>query len=113
MGDARCFLRYLYLFLSVAFNVASYLLYKSISHKQGSPLWTLVFACGLTLGIINVWFFTKALKEIQLSIAYPIFSGGCIFFMVLLAHVIFGEKITALNIAGAAAVIVGIALMSY
>jgi drug/metabolite transporter (DMT)-like permease len=33
--------------------------------------------------------------------------------IVLLAHVIFGEKITALNIAGAAAVIVGIALMSY
>jgi multidrug transporter EmrE-like cation transporter len=105
-------MKYLYLFLSIAFNVASYLLYKSIANKRGDIIWLIVFASGLILGGINVLFFTKALKDIDLSIVYPVFSGGCIFFMVLLSHIIFGEKISTINMAGAAVVVVGIALMS-
>jgi multidrug transporter EmrE-like cation transporter len=105
-------MRYVYLFLSVAFNVASYLLYKSIANKRGDIIWIIVFVSGLMLGGINVLFFTKALKDIDLSIAYPIFSGGCIFFMVILSNVIFGEKMSMINMAGAAVVVVGIALMS-
>ncbi len=37
-------MRYLYLFLSIAFNVASYLLYKSIANKRGDIVWLIVFA---------------------------------------------------------------------
>lgn len=103
---------YVYLFLSVAFNVASYLLYKSISNKQGGIFWFIIFVSGLILGGINVLFFTKALKDIELSIAYPVFSGACIFFMVLLSHVIFGERISIVNMVGAIVVVIGIALMS-
>ncbi len=105
-------MRYLYLLLAVAFNVSSYLLYKSIANKQGGIVWLIVFASGLILGGINVLLFTKALKDIDLSIAYPIFSGACIFFMVTLSHVIFGEKMSVMNMVGAAVVVVGIALMS-
>lgn len=105
-------MRYVYLFLAVAFNVVSYLLYKSISDKQGGLLWLVVFGSGLVLGGINVLFFTKALKDIPLSIAYPVFSGACIFFMALLSHLMFGEKMSAVNMVGAAVVVVGIALMS-
>jgi multidrug transporter EmrE-like cation transporter len=105
-------MKYVYLFLSVAFNVASYLLYKSISNRQGGIFWFIIFASGLILGGINVLFFTKALKDIELSIAYPVFSGACIFFMVLLSHVIFGERISIINMVGAIVVVVGIALMS-
>ena len=105
-------MRYIYLFLSIAFNVASYLLYKSISNKPGGILWISIFATGLILGGINVFFFTKSLKEIQLSIAYPLFSGGCIFLMALLSHVIFGERIGTVHAIGAAAIVLGIALMS-
>ena len=105
-------MRYVYLFLSVAFNVASYLLYKSISNRQGNILWFVIFTFGLILGCTNVWFFTKALKDIQLSIAYPVFSGACIFFIVLLSYVIFGERISVVNMVGAIVVTVGIALMS-
>ena len=105
-------MRYVYLFLSVAFNVASYLLYKGISNRQGGILWFAVFASGLVLGMINIWFFTKALRDMQLSIAYPVFSGACIFLMTLLAHLIFGERISIVNMVGAAVVVVGIALMS-
>jgi multidrug transporter EmrE-like cation transporter len=105
-------MRYVYLFLSVAFNVVSYLLYKGISNKQGGILWLAVFVSGLILGVINVLFFTKALKDIQLSIAYPVFSGACIFLMSVFSHIIFGERISTVNIAGAAVVVLGIALMS-
>jgi small multidrug resistance pump len=105
-------MKYVYLILAVAFNVVSYLLYKSIADKQGGLLWLVIFASGLVLGGINVLFFTKALKDIPLGIAYPVFSGACIFLMVLLSHVIFGEKMSAVNMVGAAVVVVGIALMS-
>jgi multidrug transporter EmrE-like cation transporter len=105
-------MRHVYLFLSVAFNVASYLLYKGISAKQADVTWYLIFLLGLLLGGINVLFFTKALQNIKLSIAYPIFSGGCILFMIILSHYFFGEKISAMNMVGAAVVVIGIALMS-
>ena len=105
-------MRYLFLFLSVAFNVASYLLYKSISHKERSILWLMVFATGLILGGINTLFFTKALKNINLNIAYPVFSGACILFLSILSNVIFGEKLSVVNIVGAVVIVVGIALMS-
>ena len=105
-------MKYVYLFLSVAFNVASYLLYKSISDKQGGIFWAVVFASGLVLGAINVLFFTKALRDIPLSIAYPVFSGACIFSMALLSYAIFGEKMSAAHVVGAAVIVAGIALMS-
>ncbi len=105
-------MRYIYLFLSIAFNVASYLLYKSISNKPHSILWIVIFTTGLALGGVNVFFFTKALKDIQLSIAYPIFSEGCIFLMAVLSHAIFAERIGTIHIVGAAVIVLGIALMS-
>ncbi|MCB2146519.1 MAG: EamA family transporter [Deltaproteobacteria bacterium] len=105
-------MKYIYLFLSVAFNVVSYLLYKSIANKPGGPLWIAIFAAGLILGGINVLFFTKALKDIPLSIAYPVFSGACIFLMVLLSNALFGERISGIHMVGAAVIVVGIALMS-
>jgi len=44
-------MKYLYLFLSVAFNIGSYLLYKSIANKQSGMLWTAIFTAGLILGV--------------------------------------------------------------
>ena len=106
-------MKYFFLFLSAAFNVISYILYKSISNRQTDFFWMVIFVTGLVLGIVNVFFFTKALKNIPMSIAYPVFSGGCIFFLMLLSHTFFGEKITTVNFIGAAVVVVGIALMTH
>ena len=104
--------KYTYLFLSVAFNVGSYLLYKSLAGRPGGLLWAGLFACGLALGGINVLFFTKALKEIQLSIAYPVFSGACIFLMALFSHALFGERLSSVHVMGAVVIVAGIAMMS-
>jgi len=105
-------MKYLYLLLSIGFNVASYTLYKGISNRQSNVIWYLLLLLGLTLGGINVLFFTKALKGIQLNVAYPVFSGACILFIALISSYLFGETISATNIAGAVVVVIGITLLS-
>ena len=67
---------------------------------------------GLLLGALNVFFFTKAIKDMRLSIAYPIFSGACIFTIVIFSYSIFGEKINIINAVGAVLVTAGIVLLS-
>ena len=105
-------MKYLYLLLSIGFNVSSYTLYKGLSNRQSSVLWYLLLLMGLTLGGINVFFFTKALKGIQLNVAYPVFSGACILSIALISSFIFDEKISLTNIAGAIVVVIGITLLS-
>jgi multidrug transporter EmrE-like cation transporter len=102
----------MYLTLSVAFNVASYLVYKSISDKEHDLSWSVLFLAGLLLGAINIFLFTKALKQINLAVAYPIFSGACIALIMILSSFIFREKITVYNIIGAAIVVIGIAFLT-
>lgn len=51
----------------------------------------------------------QVLKRIDLSTAY-MFKGTSLIFIMLLAYVLFGERITPNNIIGACVVIIGIAL---
>jgi H+/gluconate symporter-like permease len=55
-------MKYIYLFLSVAFNVVSYLVYKSISNKPGGPLWKVLFAIGLILAASTSCFSPRPLR---------------------------------------------------
>jgi multidrug transporter EmrE-like cation transporter len=93
--------------------VASYLVYKSIAQKPHNLSWSAIFIFGLILGGVNVYLFIKALKSINLSIAYPIFSGACLALMMISSHFIFGEKISGINIVGAIVIFGGIVLLSY
>ena len=54
----------------------------------------------------------QVLKRIELSLAY-MFKGTSIVFVMLLACVIFGEKITWNNIIGAIIIIIGIVLYAH
>ncbi len=103
---------YLFLILSIAFNVVSYFLYKSIAYRQNDFLRNIIFASGLLFGGINAFFFTKALKSISLSIAYPIFSGACISLIGIMSYIVFQEKMNVYNIFGAIIVVIGIVLLS-
>jgi multidrug transporter EmrE-like cation transporter len=106
-------MKYLYLLSAVAFNVASYLLHKSIANKQSSLLWYAMFTVCLILGGVNVYFSAKSLKDISLSIACPVFSAACILLMTGLSFLLFDEKLSVANMAGTVFIVVGIALMSY
>ena len=105
-------MKLLYLALSITFNVLSYILYKWIAQKPHSGFWYLVFSVGLIFGAVNVLFFTKSLKSLPLNVAYPIFSGACIFAIALISHVAFGERLSLNNWVGAVLVIAGIAFLT-
>lgn len=71
-----------------------------------------MFTSGLALGAVNVFFFTVALRELKLAVAYPAFAGASITLIILLSGSFFSEKVTIINLAGAAFVIFGIILLS-
>jgi len=91
--------------------MAAYIAFKNASLKTG---WSYAgfFVLGLLIGIFNTYFFTKALKSINLSIAYPVFSALSICMIMLVSALIFHESIKMIHIIGAGVIIVGITLMS-
>ena len=94
--------------LAVAFNVAAYMKFKAISLRPHEIVWAGLFASGLALGGINTYFFTQALRGIDLATAYPIFAGTSISLIVLFSALLFGERVSTTNILGAAAIVIGI-----
>lgn len=104
-------MKYAFLALAVAFNVGSYVVFKTISGKPHGLLWAALFAAGLALGAMNVFFFTVALRELRLAVAYPALSGVSIALVVLLSGWYFGEEITTANLAGAVLVVLGVVFL--
>jgi multidrug transporter EmrE-like cation transporter len=105
-------MKYAFLALAVAFNVAAYAIFKGISQKPHTVSWAALFSVGLVLGALNLLCFTFALRELDLGLAYPIFAGGTIALIVLTSVWLFGERFTQTNFAGAALVIAGVALLT-
>lgn len=105
-------MKYTFLSLAVLFNVSGYIIFKTISNKPQNLAWLLLFAAALALGAINVFFFTKALKDMSFAVAYPVFSGASITLVILLSAVAFHERIQPTNLVGAATVVVGIYLLT-
>jgi multidrug transporter EmrE-like cation transporter len=66
---------YLGLAGAVAFNIASYLVYKSIA-DAAPHVWWPKFTVGLMLGGTNAFLFARSIKAIPLSVAYPVFTGA-------------------------------------
>ena len=102
---------YAQLALAVALNVASYLLYKTIATRPHGVAWAATFAFALALGAANVWFFTAALRTLRFAVAYPLFSGASIALVIVASAWLFGEALTAVNVAGAAVIVLGIWLL--
>ena len=101
-----------YLALAVAFNVAAYVVFKTISHRTHDSIWFLLFAVGLILGAINVALFAATLKKVNLNIAYPVFAGASITCMVFVSALVFGESMKSVNLLGTALVIAGIVALT-
>jgi multidrug transporter EmrE-like cation transporter len=105
-------MKYIFLTLAVLFNISAYIIFRSISGKQTNFHWFIIFSIGLILGAINTFLFTKSLKEINLGIAYPIFSAASITLIIFISVFIFNEKLSPINIIGAFITIVGIILLT-
>jgi multidrug transporter EmrE-like cation transporter len=105
-------MKYTFLAFAVLFNSLAYLIFKYISGRPSNLLWYSMFSGGLLLGVINTYLFTKSLKNLNLGIAYPIFSAASITLIVLISVLIFNEKISSINVIGALVIIVGIVLLT-
>jgi small multidrug resistance pump len=105
-------MKYILLSLAVLFNTSAYLLFKYISGKQNDLLWYAFFSVGLLAGAINTFLFTLSLREINLGIAYPIFSAASITCIVLISTVFFNEKSNLNTMCGALIAVIGIVLMT-
>lgn len=103
---------YLQLVGAVAFNAASYTIYKAIVGAAPGVWWPL-FVLGLGLGALNTYLFTHAIRDIPLSIAFPAFSGASFATIALVSIVVFGEPFRGLTVAGMALVILGCAVVLY
>jgi multidrug transporter EmrE-like cation transporter len=105
-------MKYLFLSFAVLFNASAYIIFKTISGKPNNLQWFMFFSIGLILGAINTCLFTKSLKEINLGIAYPVFSAASITLILLISVFLFNEKINITNIIGAFTTILGIVLLT-
>lgn len=105
-------MKYLHLTLAVLFNVCGYIIFKLISNRQDDLVWFTSFAAALALGAINVFFFTRALRELAFAVAYPVFSGASITLVVLASAILFQERVQPVNLLGAATIVLGIFLLT-
>lgn len=105
-------MKYILLFFAVLFNVSAYVIFKTISGKPNNFQWFVIFSIGLLMGAINTFLFTKSLKEINLGIAYPIFSAASISLIIVVSVFLFNEKFNLVNFFGALLIILGIVLLT-
>ena len=101
---------YLFLTLSVFFNVLTNTFFN-LASKQAKTKYWLLFATGLFFGFLNSFFIIEAMKGIKYSIAYTVFSASSILLITLLANIYFQETMTVKKITGIVLVCVGIVLL--
>jgi multidrug transporter EmrE-like cation transporter len=102
---------YLTLGGAVAFNVASYLVYKSIADTV-PRIWWPMFAVGLMFGAANTFLFARSIKAIPLSVAYPVFTGVSFALITLAAALVFHERLLPIHLLGVGLVMTGIVLVT-
>ena len=107
---------WLMLVLSILCNVVGNLLVKQFSAtSEVRGLWdylALPFVLGIAAFGVGVIFYGRALKEIPITLAYPIQVGACILIIALFAVAVFGERLGASDAIGIALIGTGIALLS-
>jgi multidrug transporter EmrE-like cation transporter len=101
---------YLFLLLSIFFNILTNSFFKLASLQTKSKYW-LLFATGLFFGLLNSYFITEAVRKIPLGVAYTLFSSISIILLTLVSNVYFNESITAKKIIGIVVVCIGIFLL--
>ena len=102
---------YLQLGGAVVFNVAAYVVYKSIADAV-PRIWWPVFAVGLLLGAANTFLFARSIQAIPLSVAYPVFTGISFALITLAAALAFNERLSPLHLLGIGLVMIGIVLVT-
>ena len=103
------------IFLVTAFilNSVSYVFYKYSSVNSGRRTISIVLLIsGLIIGALNVVFYTKSLKGINLNTAYPVFSAGSLILITIISILIFKEIMSLQKLPGIFVLVIGVVLVS-
>jgi multidrug transporter EmrE-like cation transporter len=105
-------MKYLLLLTAIIVNVVSYIILKSISGRPHNFEWLIQFLAGLALAGCTTFLFTLALKDFNLSQAYPIFCGGSIALIFIVSYFLFREKTSILQGIGIITIIAGVYMVT-
>lgn len=88
-------------------------IFTKYASQQEFMSWNYMFCLIGAVGVMGLYavLWQQILKRIELSLAY-MFKGTGLIFVMLLAHVLFGEQITWNNVVGAIIIISGIVLFA-
>ena len=102
------------LLLSINLLYACVSLFTKYASQQEFMSWNYMLGVIGAVGVMGLYavLWQQILKRIELSLAY-MFKGTSLIFVMLLAHVLFGEQITWNNIIGAIIIISGIVLFAH
>lgn len=107
-------LRVVFILLLVNLLYACVSIFTKYASQSEFMSWGYVWKVLSAIGVMGLYavLWQQVLKHIELSLAY-MFKGTSIVFVMLLAHMIFGEQITWNNIIGAIIIILGIVLYAH
>lgn len=88
-------------------------IFTKLASQQEFMSWNYILCLIGAVGVMGLYamLWQQILKRIELSLAY-MFKGTSLIFVMLLAHVLFGEQITWNNVVGAIIIISGIVLFA-
>lgn len=88
-------------------------IFTKLASQQEFMSWNYMLCLIGAVGVMGLYavLWQQILKRIELSLAY-MFKGTSLIFVMLLAHVLFGEQITWNNVVGAIIIISGIVLFA-
>ncbi len=105
----------IFIFLSLSFQATAVVLGKTAALRMGSPTPGAFLANPWYFGalaclVLQAFFWQLVLREVQLFVAYLVTSLN--YFLVLVAsRVFFLERVTSLNVIGAAIIVAGVYLV--
>ena len=102
----------LLLLLAVGFNVAANLLFRHASAIPGYPAQKMVLlGIGLFIGLVNTLLYIKALEQMPLGTAFPVYSAASIVVIAAAAVLLFGEAWSTQKVIGVVTICVGIVVL--
>ena len=104
------------LLISAVLNSMGSVLIKFASRGGVAQKFEVLFSWPFLVGALcfglSLIFFARSLAYLKLSVAYPALVGMTVIFVSLSAIVIFSERLSAWHWGGAAAVVIGITILS-
>lgn len=105
----------LYIFLSLSFHAAGAVLGKTAALRMGNPTLSAFLGSPWYLGgvaclALQAFFWQLVLREVRLFIAC-LFTSLNAFLVLAISRVVFDERVTSLNVAGAMVIVAGVYLV--